>query len=244
MFQLTRHGFWEMLVGTLVLLAVAAGLGWAWWPLALIVLPILVWLFAFFRDPERVVPADQHVMVSPADGKVSDITEIENDPLLGGPCVRIGIFLSVFNVHINRCPCDAKVVDVIYKRGKFINAMSHNQASEQNESNTLVLADAVDGTKRIAVVKQIVGLIARRIICTPERDDLVRRGERIGMIKFGSRTELYVPRWLEPQVKVSVGQNVKGAADVIALLGKPIHAPVKKVDEQEFEPVVGRESPA
>jgi phosphatidylserine decarboxylase len=202
-----------------------------------------VWLFAFFRDPERVVPVDQHVMVSPADGKISDIVELPNYELLGGPCVRVGIFLSVFNVHINRAPCDGTVAEVIYKRGKFINAMSHGQASEQNESNTVVLSEPA-GERRVAVVKQIVGLIARRIVFTAQKGDVLTRGQRIGMIKFGSRTELYIPRWLEPRIQVSVGQTVRGAADVIAVLGQPIHGEVKRINDEEFEPLVGRETPA
>jgi phosphatidylserine decarboxylase len=241
--RFTRHGFREMLIGSLVLAVVAIGLGLAWWPLAIVVLPVLIWLFAFFRDPERAVPADQHIMVSPADGKVSDITELPNHELLGGPCIRVGIFLSVFNVHINRAPCDGRVVQVIYKRGRFINAMSHNQASELNESNTVVMCEPA-GERRVAVVKQIVGLIARRIIFIADKGDLLKRGQRIGMIKFGSRTELYIPTWLEPKIQVSVGQIVRGAADVIATLGQPIHGEVKKPDDEEFEPLVGRETPA
>src|SRR5256714_15187816 len=132
MVPLTRHGFREMLIGSLVLVAAAVVLGLWWWPISFIVLPVLLWLFAFFRDPERPVPAEQHVMVSPADGAVSDITELAHDELLGGPAIRVGIFLSVFNVHINRSPCDGRVVHVEYKKGKFINAMRHNQASEEN----------------------------------------------------------------------------------------------------------------
>jgi len=232
-----------MLIGSLVLIVVAIGLGWAWWPLALVVLPVLVWLFAFFRDPERVVPADQHVMVSPADGRVSDIVELPHYELLGGPCVRVGIFLSVFNVHINRAPCDGRVVEVIYKRGKFLSALNHAQASEQNESNTIVLAEPA-GERRIAVVKQIVGLIARRIVFTAQRGDMLVRGQRIGMIKFGSRTELYIAKWLEPTITVKVGQTVRGAADVIATLGQPIRGQVRQLDDEEFEPLVGRETPA
>src|SRR5437762_8990166 len=115
MLRFTRHGFREMLIGSFVLAAVAVAPGWAWWPLALIVVPVLVWLFAFFRDPERPIPVEQHIMVSPADGRVSDITENLESDLLGGPCVRIGIFLSVFNVHINRSPCDGRVMKVEYK---------------------------------------------------------------------------------------------------------------------------------
>jgi phosphatidylserine decarboxylase len=244
MLPLTRHGFREMFIGTVVLFVVAIVLGFTSWPwLALVVLPVLVWLFAFFRDPERKIPAEQHAMVSPADGTVSDITDIESDPLLGGPSVRVGIFLSVFNVHVNRAPCDGRVLTVDYKKGKFINAMSHSAASEENESNTVVLAEP-KGDRPIAVVKQIVGLIARRIIFTAKVGDVISRGDRIGMIKFGSRTELYVPKWMEPQVRVTVGQTVRGGSDVIVVVGQPIHTEEKRVDDEELEPLVGRETPA
>lgn len=222
MLPLTRHGLREMLIGSILLAVLAIVLLNIWWPLALLVVPVWVWLLAFFRDPERALPTQQHAMVSPADGKIADITELPSVELLGGvPAIRVGIFLSVFNVHINRTPCDGRVVNVIYKRGKFINAMSHAQASEQNESNTLVLADAADN-RPIAVVKQIVGLIARRIVCIAKPGDLLQRGQRFGMIKFGSRTELYIPKWLEPEIKVQIGQKVRGAMDVIAILRNPI----------------------
>jgi phosphatidylserine decarboxylase len=245
MVPLTRHGFREMLIGSLVLVAVAVGLGWSLaWPVSLIVIPVLIWLFAFFRDPNRLIPTEQSVMVSPADGTVSDITEIEHDELLGGPALRVGIFLSVFNVHINRSPCDGKVTNVIYKKGKFINAMSHAKASDENESNTVVVSEP-QSDKPIAVVKQIVGLIARRIIFDPKMGEHLTRGQRIGMIKFGSRTELYVPKWLSPTANVRVGQTVRGGADVVITLGQPIHttAPARTAGE-EFEPLVGRETPA
>lgn len=244
MVPLTRHGFREMLIGSLVLVAVAVVLGYyVWLPISLIVLPVLIWLFAFFRDPERALPTEQHAMVSPADGTVSDVTELPNHDLLGGPCVRVGIFLSVFNVHVNRSPCDGRVTETIYKPGKFINAMRHDDASSDNESNTVVLAEPT-GDRPVAVVKQIVGLIARRIICTVKENDQVKRGDRIGMIKFGSRTELYIPKWLDPQVKVTVGQAVRGAADVIAILNNPIHTVSTEPIDEEFEPLVGRKTPA
>lgn len=244
MLRVTRHGFREMLIGSLVLVAVAVVLGYSlWWPVSLLVLPVLIWLFAFFRDPERLVPAEQHVMVSPADGTVSDITELEHDELIGGPAVRVGIFLSVFNVHINRSPCDGRVIATNYKPGKFINAMKHGKASEENESNTVVLAEP-HGDRPVAVVKQIVGLIARRIICTVSNGDQVQRGQRIGMIKFGSRTELTIPQWLGPQVQVTIGQTVHGASDIIATLSHPIHTEAPAADGEEFEPMVGRDSPA
>jgi phosphatidylserine decarboxylase len=214
-----------------------------WWWIALIFVPVLIFLFAFFRDPERHVTAEQHAMVSPADGKVSDITEVEHDELLGGPAIRIGIFLSVFNVHVNRSPCDGKVLSITYKKGKFINALKHDEASSDNESNTVVIGESTTG-RPIAVVKQIVGLIARRIIFTAEKGESLTRGQRIGMIKFGSRTELSIPKWLDPQVKVQVDQTVRGASDVIAVLGKPIHTDQVQVDDEEFEPLAGRVTPA
>ena len=246
MLRVTRHGFREMFIGTVAFAIGATVLGFVgWWWVAALMVPVLLWLFAFFRDPERVIPDEQHAMVSPADGTVSDITEIENDPLLGGPAVRVGIFLSVFNVHINRSPCDGKVIKVIYKRGKFVNAMRHGQASDENESNTVVLAEPKGADDRpIAVVKQIVGLIARRIIFTAKDGDVLRRGQRIGMIKFGSRTELYVPKWMEPQVKVQVGQKLRGASDVVVVLGKPIHTETVVVDDEELEPLAPRGTPA
>ncbi|HZN64506.1 MAG TPA: phosphatidylserine decarboxylase family protein [Tepidisphaeraceae bacterium] len=246
MFRVTRHGFREMLIGSVALVLTAFILGYfSYWWLAVLLLPVLVWLFAFFRDPERVIPDEQHAMVSPADGTVSDVTDIDNDPLLGGPAVRIGIFLSVFNVHVNRSPCDGRVIKTEYRKGKFLNAMGHARASEENESNTVVLAEPNGPDDRpIAVVKQIVGLIARRIIFTAKDGDLLKRGQRIGMIKFGSRTELYVPKWMEPQVRVKVGQKVRGASDVIVVVGKPIHTETRVVDDEEVEALTHRGTPA
>ena len=246
MVPLTRHGWRELLIGSVVLAVVGTALGVAWWPLALLVVPVLVFLFAFFRDPHRAVPTEQHAVVSPADGVVSDITHLDSDPLLGGePSVRIGIFLSVFNVHVNRSPCDGVVDSVTYKRGKFINAMRHDQASDENESNTIVLAEP-NGGRKMAVVKQIVGLIARRIVCTAAVGQTVHRGDRIGMIKFGSRTELTLAKWLEPELKVQVKQVVRGGSDVLAVLRRGIHttAPASTIADPELEPLVGRETPA
>jgi phosphatidylserine decarboxylase len=223
MIPLTRHGWREMLIGSLVLAVAAWGLALFYRPLALIVVPVAIWLFAFFRDPDRRGPDDPSAVVSPADGTVSDITEIEHDEFIGGPAVRVGIFLSVFNVHVNRCPCEGRVVAIEYKAGKFFNAMKHGAASEQNESNTIVLAEP-NGERTIVVVKQIVGMIARRIVCSVSKGELLERGQRIGMIKFGSRTEVTIAKWLEPKISVEIGQSVRGAADVIAVLGKAIQA--------------------
>lgn len=215
MLPLSRHGLKEMLLGTLVLAAIGGLLGWLFWPLSLIVLPVWIWLLAFFRDPERPIPQAANVMVSPADGTVSDINEIENSDLVGGPAVRVGIFLSVFNVHINRSPCAGKVTRKFYQKGKFLSALKHSEASAENEANTVVLSDPASG-QPLAAVKQIAGLIARRIICTANESDALERGQRIGLIKFGSRTELTIPKRLSPRIKVQVGQKVRGAADIIA----------------------------
>lgn len=220
--KFTRHGFRELLIGTLVLVLMAATLGYfeLWW-LALLTVPVLLWLWAFFRDPERSLPGHpagrpgRVTMVSPADGKISDVMELDQDPVLGEPSVRVGIFLSVFNVHINRSPCDGVVTGITYRKGRFINALDHSKASEENESNTVIISAAEEGASAVAVVRQIVGLIARRIICTKRIGDPVERGERIGMIKFGSRTELSVPRRLNPKVLVEVGQAVRAGSDVV-----------------------------
>lgn len=210
-----------MIIGTLALVLIGVGLyllnPWLAW----LVVPVWLWLLAFFRDPERLLPEGKATWVSPADGLVSDITQIDHDPLLGGPAVRVGIFLSVFNVHVNRSPCDGKVLKTIYKEGKFINALKHNEASSDNESNTIVIGDETG--RPTAVVKQIVGLIARRIISTTPEGTIVQRGQRIGMIKFGSRTELVIPTWLSPEIRVKVGQKVCGAADIIAVVTYPAH---------------------
>jgi len=224
MLRLNRHGTREMLVGAVLLIALAVGLGYLWWPLALVPIPVLVWLFSFFRDPERALPSERFTVVSPADGLVTDVTEIASEPLLdGAPAVRVGIFLSVFNVHVNRAPADGKVVAVEYKTGTFKSALRHDECSTDNESNACVLADPVTGV-RTFVVRQIAGLIARRIIFEPKVGDLLERGQRIGLIKFGSRTELTINRVLNPELTVKVGQKVRGGADVIARLGTPANA--------------------
>jgi phosphatidylserine decarboxylase len=242
--KFTRHGFWELLIGTVVLLALATTLGVTglWWLALLICLPVLVWLFAFFRDPERPIPRSDTgtvAYVSPADGKVSDVIEFEEDPVIHEPSVRIGIFLSVFNVHVNRSPCDGVVREVRYKKGRFINALDHSKASEENESNTVILEDA-DGNP-VAVVRQIVGLIARRIVCTAREGDHVSRGQRIGMIKFGSRTELTIPKRLAPKVQVEPGQVVRGGADVLAVVTHH-HGHPTPAEDPEMEPLL-RETP-
>ena len=226
MVPLTRHGWRELLIGSVVLALLGVGLGFVTPLLALVVLPALIFLFAFFRDPHRPVPTEQHAVVSPADGVVSDITQIDDDPDIGGPAVRIGIFLSVFNVHVNRSPCDGTGCWRCGTRPASSSTPCGTTRRPTRTSRTPIVLGEPDTGRKMAVVKQIVGLIARRIVCTARLGDTLRRGERFGMIKFGSRTELTLAGWLEPEVRVKVGQAVRGGSDVLAVLKHGIHTTV------------------
>ncbi|MDR2922351.1 MAG: phosphatidylserine decarboxylase [Treponema sp.] len=151
---------------------------------------VFVWMLMFFRDPPRKIPLDSRVLLSPADGTITDISEAEI-PELGGKALRIGMFLSIFNVHINRAPCAARVESVNYKKGKFKNAMDA-EAGRVNESNDILLT-RLDEPRGRLLVRQISGAIARRIVCEAKPGTQYAQGETFGMIKFGSRTELYLP---------------------------------------------------
>jgi len=191
------------------LLAASALLGWLarpiWaWPAVLLAL-FFLW---FFRDPERVVPGAPGAVVSPADGRVTHVAQIVQD---GRPHLRISIFLSVFDVHVNRSPIGGVIRHVRYERGKFLNAMNAASA-ERNEQNIVT----VEGEGQTAVFKQIAGLLARRIVFTKKAGDRVERGERIGMIKFGSRVDVLLDPSANPQIKV--GDHVKGGSSVLAYL--------------------------
>ena len=192
----------------LAFLAVAILIAWLTQP-ALAVIPLLLAAFFlwFFRDPERQIPAIQGAIVSPADGKVTEISVIDEH---GEPRTRISIFLNVFNVHVNRSPVAGLITDVQYKKGKFGNAMGAISA-EQNEQNIVTVA----GDAGTVVFKQIAGLLARRIVFTKKVGDQLARGERVGMIKFGSRTDVIFPA--EAEVKVRVGDHVKGGSSVLAV---------------------------
>ena len=192
-------------------------LAWGLWLIApsLALIPGALWLFvlSFFRDPERTLPADASVLVSPADGTVTDITEVASTPLLAEPCLRVGIFLSVFNVHVNRAPLSGRVGGLEYRPGRFLDAR-HPDCSRENEAQDILLEGACP-----VVVRQIAGLIARRIVCPLAVGATVERGQRIGMIKFGSRTELLVPKRLAPVALVKVGDPVRGAASALMRIG-------------------------
>lgn len=172
---------------------------------------IPVWLVAafclwFFRDPERVVPDSAGAIVSPGDGKVTDIAKIVVN---GAEHLRISIFLNVFNVHVNRSPIAGVIREVHYQKGKFLNAMGATCADE-NEQNIVT----VEGEGQTVIFKQIAGLIARRIVFYKKVGDAVARGERVGLIKFGSRVDVIMDAAVQPAVKV--GDHVKGASTILA----------------------------
>src|ERR1700704_6028991 len=178
------------------------------WPYAIPVLLLGAFFLWFFRDPERQIPTLPGAIVSPGDGKVTDVSLVTSG---GTPRNRISIFLSVFDVHVNRSPIAGVIRDVRYQRGKFLNAMTANSA-EENEQNIVT----VEGEGRTVVFKQIAGLLARRIVFNRKVGDQVARGERIGLIKFGSRVDVLVDG--DAAIQVKVGDRVKGGASVVALL--------------------------
>jgi phosphatidylserine decarboxylase len=167
---------------------------------------VLFWMLMFFRDPRREIPLDSRVLLSPADGTITDICEAEI-PEIDGKALRIGMFLSIFNVHINRAPCAARVESVNYKKGKFINAMD-TRAGRVNESNDILLTRLDEPRERL-LVRQVSGAIARRIVCEAKPGTRYAQGEAFGMIKFGSRAELYLPlKTAGYDVAVKIGDKV------------------------------------
>jgi phosphatidylserine decarboxylase len=175
---------------------------------------LLAWLEViwFFRDPDRKIPGDAAAMLSPADGTVTDVGEVDEPDFPGGRAFRIGIFLSVFNVHVNRVPRTARVTAIRYYPGSFLDAR-HAECRVRNEQLWVDLQEA--GSGRPLRVKQIAGKIARRIVCWLRPGEEVRAGDRFGMIKFGSRTELYLPTNAAAEVLVKVGDRVKGGSTVL-----------------------------
>lgn len=197
--------------------AVTLMLFWLWEPLGWLGVGLTVWCYYFFRDPKRSVPVNTGLLVSPADGVVSLIGRAVPPAELGmGPeaLVRVSVFMSVFNCHVNRAPIAGKVTAVAYRPGKFFNA-SLDKASEENERNALAI-ELADGRK-IAVV-QIAGLVARRIMCWVKPGQSLRTGERFGLIRFGSRLDVYLPEGVAPQV--ALGQTMCAGETVIALIGQ------------------------
>jgi len=195
------------LIPAAILTAIVAGLGW----IVLTFLGILLTLFIafFFRNPKREIPDLPNVILSPADGKIIHVGECEEERFLHAKALKISIFMSVFNVHLNRAPVSAKVIERRYHPGKFLVA-SVEKSSLLNEQNALILE--TENRFRMVLV-QIAGLVARRIVCYAKAGDQLRRGDIFGLIRFGSRVDLYLPPHVKPLVRV--GQHVKGGESLI-----------------------------
>jgi len=213
---LTKYGWPQVVVYPIVvviamLVVVLAGSrlapAWAVLTAEAILAAVLIWALMFFRDPHRETPPDDTVLVAPADGKVTDVETVDDSDFIDGPTIRIGVFLSIFNTHINRAPCNARIEKITYRKGRYVNAMNP-LSSKVNESNTVAMVRTGAPEDRL-VVKQISGAIARRIVCAAQQGQELDRGEKFGMIKFGSRTELYVPANEHIECMVAIGDNVK-----------------------------------
>jgi phosphatidylserine decarboxylase len=175
---------------------------------------VLIWALSFFRDPPRDSPQDSSLLLSPADGKITDTDILEDHPDFEGQVLRIGIFLSIFNVHINRMPCAARVEKTLYKPGAFKNALNP-ESSQVNECNAVFLT-RTQAPEAQLMVRQISGAIARHIVCPVQKGQTFAQGEKFGMIKFGSRTELFVPVQDGLKSCVKVGDIVKAGLTVVA----------------------------
>ena len=204
--RIAREGFPLILsAAVLTILALAAN----WLLVAALFGAAMIALAGFFRDPERVIPAGEGLIVAPADGRVVSIADIVDDRFFAQAATRISIFLSPLDVHINRVPVAGRIAEIKYRAGKFLAAYK-NEASRQNEQNALMIVDVQD--RKLGVV-QIAGVLARRIVCKVNSGDNMDRGERFGMIMFGSRTDLYLPRGC--RVEVAEGQRVRGGETIM-----------------------------
>jgi phosphatidylserine decarboxylase len=183
-----------------------------WYLLAIAPLVLLIWLISFFRDPPRTIPSGENAIVSPADGTVADITPLDEYQFIGRRSVRVGIFLSIFNVHINRAPTAGKVLELHYHPGEFHDARSP-ECADRNEFMWIGMERPDQPQTRFAV-RQISGMLARRIVCTLKPGQTVTRGEKFGMIKLGSRTELILPADLV-EISVKVGDKLHAGADIV-----------------------------
>lgn len=203
---IAKEGF-PFLIPSLILTLLFAGLGWT----ALTIPGILITLFIayFFRNPKRKITSLQNIIVSPADGRVIDVGEYEEGRFLKEKTLKVSIFMSPFNVHVNRAPASGKILQTNYHPGKFLVA-SRDKASLLNEQNAFVME--TENRYRILVV-QIAGFVARRIVCYAKTGDHLNRGDIFGMIRFGSRVDLYLPLNVRPIVRV--GQHIKGGESII-----------------------------
>ncbi len=219
-FSLTKYGQREVGLAAVIVTVLGLAIVLLAWTFAMALLALLLplaavwaWVLWFFRDPQRDTPAGEGLFISPADGTVTDITPVGRDSVLGCEGIKVGIFMSVFSVHVNRSPEAAVVRRVDHLKGCFLDARDP-ASSERNESATIHLELDEPG-RGVFVIRQIAGLVARRIVTDLAEGQKLARGERIGMIKFGSRMELLVPRELVGEVRVRIGQAVHAGLTVL-----------------------------
>lgn len=214
MIYIAKEGIREIALSTLILGSCAAGAYWLYWPAAIPFAILWLWVLSFFRDPPRRRSYCPGELCAPADGVVTEVTELERHEAFEGPAVRIGIFLSLFNVHANRAPCSGMVRALSYREGEYLDAR-HPEAGGRNESNTVLIEP--DGPMPGPVeVRQVAGLLARRIVCHARVDQHLPIGSRLGFIKFGSRTELIIPRVGGTELCVTVGDKVRAGLTIMA----------------------------
>jgi phosphatidylserine decarboxylase len=212
---IAREGAREIVLAAAILGVLAVVAAWAlFWPASVVFGVVWLGVLAFFRDPMRRRTFEPGEMCAAADGKVTEIAELDDHEVIGGPAVRIGVFLSIFNVHINRAPCSGRVRSVTYEPGEFLDAR-HPESGSRNEANTLVIEPDVPLAGPV-VVRQVAGVVARRIICHAREGENLAIGSRFGLIKFGSRTEIVLPRLADTEITVQVGDKVRAGLTVVA----------------------------
>lgn len=212
-----REGIPFILIAMALAAAAYAGAlarrSWPLWLLAFVLTLLVLWVAYFFRDPERSGARGEQLVISPADGRVIDIVEVDEPAFLQGRAIRISVFMNVFNVHVNRYPVSGKVAYVHYNPGKFLNAAA-DKASLENEQSSI----GVQTTRHRVLFRQIAGLIARRIVTYSREGDDAEQGERMGLIRFGSRVDVFVP--VGSVVKVKLGERPQAGVTVLAELPK------------------------
>ena len=210
---LAKYGVRELLLfGGAALAGLVATAVWAWY-LTPVFAAVLIFVVAFFRDPARQVPTEAGAVVAPADGRITEVTEAVEPQFLETRAHKIGIFMSLVSVHVNRSPCAGRVEAVVHRPGRFLDARDP-AASAENESTAVAIAEA-EGRGARVLLRQVAGVLARRIVCAAAVGDRLQRGQRIGMIKFGSRAEVYVPVEAGFDVAVKIGDRVKAGETIL-----------------------------
>lgn len=221
-FPFATYGRFDLALSTVICLgiagtcgALAGSVGWALWIPAALALAVWLILVNFFRDPERTTPKGEFLVVAPADGVVKDIGDVDEPKFLGETASRIGIFLSPLDVHVNRMPMDCTVVQVIYVKGKMLKAYDPLAITENEAASACI--EVLGGRTRM-IVRQITGAVARRIVCPVKPGERYGAGQRYGMIKLGSRTEVWVPKSTPVRWNVKVGDRVRAGETVLGVL--------------------------